>query len=102
MTDVLRRYPDAAAACVEVVAAIPEEDIEEPAAREAYLWVVGEYGAQIQVGVVRGVGRSRFRWACCTAWPMQVGVGRAGGCTLPGWWSVAPAALWGAGPGWGR
>ncbi|EFN57601.1 hypothetical protein CHLNCDRAFT_30507, partial [Chlorella variabilis] len=48
MTDVLRRYPDAAAACVESVAAIPEEAIVEPEARAAYLWVIGEYGAQIQ------------------------------------------------------
>ncbi|KAI3438927.1 hypothetical protein D9Q98_001341 [Chlorella vulgaris] len=48
MTDVLRRYPDAAAACVDSVAAIPEETVVEPGARAAYLWVVGEYGAQIQ------------------------------------------------------
>ncbi|KAL4434249.1 hypothetical protein ABPG75_000690 [Micractinium tetrahymenae] len=48
MTDVLRRYPDAAEACVESIAAIPQESIAEPQARAAYLWVLGEYGAQIQ------------------------------------------------------
>ena len=99
MTDVLRRYPDAAEACVETVAAIPEEvrpagpasaqtpvarllrpaelhctayrhvhrilppsavsacnfpaqSITEPAARAAYLWVLGEFGARIQVRFV--------------------------------------------------
>jgi len=99
MTDVLRRYPDAAEACVEAVAAIPEEvraagptsaqtpvarllrpaelhctayrhvhrilppsavsacnfpaqSITEPAARAAYLWVLGEFGARIQVRFV--------------------------------------------------
>lgn len=48
MTDVLRRYPDAAEACVESIASIPQESIAEPEARAAYLWVLGEYGAQIQ------------------------------------------------------
>jgi hypothetical protein len=48
MTDVLRRYPDAAEACVEAVAAIPEDSITEPAARAAYLWVLGEFGSRIQ------------------------------------------------------
>ncbi|GAB4816706.1 hypothetical protein N2152v2_003752 [Parachlorella kessleri] len=48
MTNVLRRYPDAADACVDSVAALNAEGITEPAARAAYVWIIGEYGQQVQ------------------------------------------------------
>ena len=48
MADVLRRFPDAAEACVPAVAEVGEAALERPAARAAYCWVLGEYGERLQ------------------------------------------------------
>ena len=146
MTDVLRRYPDAAEACVETIAAIPEDvrdtsttacppglprihsfvglfpfgitaclhvcmsaclhvcmclnvpvvlaallqSIVEPSARAAYLWVLGEYGARIQVRCPRhaasqtgssGSGASAC-WSCPHPLPQPAHCTAAGSHTL--------------------
>ena len=85
MTDVLRRYPDAAEACVESIAAIPQESVAEPAARAAYLWVLGEYGTRIQVR--RRSGRSALH---AVAQKTTAGL-VAAGMLMYEWASFSPA-----------
>jgi hypothetical protein len=48
MADILRRFPDAAAACVDAVAALDEAQVGESEAREAYAWTLGEFGRSVQ------------------------------------------------------
>ncbi|KAK9817308.1 hypothetical protein WJX72_012438 [[Myrmecia] bisecta] len=46
--DLVRRYPDIAEACISSVASISPSDIEEPEAKAAFVWILGEHGQGIQ------------------------------------------------------
>ncbi len=48
MADVLRRFPDAAEACVPAVAEMDETALKRPSARAAFVWVLGEFGHTVQ------------------------------------------------------
>ncbi|KAL4521528.1 hypothetical protein Ndes2437B_g07893 [Nannochloris sp. 'desiccata'] len=48
MADVLRRFPDAANACVPAVAEMDESTLKRPSARAAFVWVLGEFGHTVQ------------------------------------------------------
>jgi hypothetical protein len=48
MAGVLRRFPAAAGPCVPAVAEAPAAALAVPAARAAYVWVLGEFGQQLQ------------------------------------------------------
>ena len=51
LKDVLRRYPDVANVCVEQLGEINTAGITEPAARAAYVWMLGQFGQVMQVRV---------------------------------------------------
>lgn len=46
--DLARKYPDIAEVCVGSVSNISLEDVEEPEARAAFIWILGEHGQGIQ------------------------------------------------------
>ncbi|KAL3162975.1 hypothetical protein ABBQ32_009407 [Trebouxia sp. C0010 RCD-2024] len=46
--DLARKYPDIAEVCVGSVSNISLEDVEEPQARAAFIWILGEHGQTIQ------------------------------------------------------
>ena len=49
MADVLRRFPDAAPACVEAIVDVDKSVlVKDVPAKTAYVWIVGEYGDMIQ------------------------------------------------------
>jgi len=48
MADVLRRFPDAANACVPALAELDESTLKRPSARAAFVWVLGEFGYTVQ------------------------------------------------------
>ena len=48
MADMLRRFPDAAGACVPAIAEVDPETLDLPASRAALVWVLGEFGETVQ------------------------------------------------------
>ena len=78
LKDVLRRYPDVAAVCVGGLGELGVHGaIEEPAARAAYVWILGQFGTLVPVSGVRcvhqspegrgrGRGRGRRAWSSVT------------------------------------
>ncbi|KFM26556.1 Beta-adaptin-like protein A [Auxenochlorella protothecoides] len=48
MAVVLRRYPDAAEACVDSIVEVNPETLAGPDERAAYIWVLGEHGQRVQ------------------------------------------------------
>ncbi|DBA85225.1 TPA: hypothetical protein ACH3X2_005929 [Trebouxia sp. C0005] len=46
--DLARKYPDIAEVCVGSISNISLEDVEEPEARAAFIWILGEHGQGIQ------------------------------------------------------
>jgi len=48
MKDLLRRYPHIAEVAIASVASISPQDVDEPEARGAFIWILGEHGNHIQ------------------------------------------------------
>lgn len=48
MAEVLRKFPDAAVACVPPVAEVDERALTRPESMAAYVWVLGEFGETLQ------------------------------------------------------
>ncbi|KAK9786802.1 hypothetical protein WJX73_006669 [Symbiochloris irregularis] len=48
IADLLRRFPDLAEICVSSVSNISPQDLEEPEAKAAFIWILGEFGHSIQ------------------------------------------------------
>ncbi|KAK9826712.1 hypothetical protein WJX81_000377 [Elliptochloris bilobata] len=46
--DLMRRFPESAEACIASVSGISPEDLEEPDAKAAFVWILGHYGESIQ------------------------------------------------------
>eukprot|EP00884_Botryococcus_braunii_P006125 jgi/Botrbrau1/15513/Bobra.0225s0004.1 len=48
ISDLLRKQPSLADACISAVSTISPQDVEEPEARAAFIWILGEHGQAIQ------------------------------------------------------
>eukprot|EP00191_Tetraselmis_sp_GSL018_P016705 CAMPEP_0177583838 /NCGR_PEP_ID=MMETSP0419_2-20121207/3549_1 /TAXON_ID=582737 /ORGANISM="Tetraselmis sp., Strain GSL018" /LENGTH=782 /DNA_ID=CAMNT_0019073283 /DNA_START=341 /DNA_END=2685 /DNA_ORIENTATION=- len=46
--DLLRRFPERAEECIAAVSGMAPMDVDEPEARAAFIWLLGEYGREIQ------------------------------------------------------
>lgn len=48
MVDVMRRFPDAAEACVDAIASVDASALSLPEGKAAFCWALGEFGDRVQ------------------------------------------------------
>lgn len=48
MADVMRRFPDAAEACMDAVAGVDASALTLPEGKVAFCWALGEFGEKVQ------------------------------------------------------